>query len=74
MIPGGLLVTDPLPLPLLFTWRVDEVGGEVVNTAVQDLFASISIVPSLQSGSPAQNLKYHPPSGLGIRVTLPPLE
>lgn len=67
LIPEGLLVTVPLPVPLMFTVST----GFCENVAVTDLLASIVIwhVP-VPLHAPPQPLKDQPESGLAVSVTV----
>ena len=57
-MPGGLLVTVPLPVPCLLTVKVGRCTPDPSpKRAVQVLSALMVIVPVLQAGSPVQALK-----------------
>ena len=73
LIPGGLLVTVPPPLPALVTTNVGFwVSVPTWKRAVQVLSALITSTPSLQSASPLQPWKVEPPRGLPERMTTVP--
>src|SRR6185295_860195 len=66
LIPAGLLVTAPVPVPDLLTVRV---FGFSVNVAVQPLSADIVRPPSVQSASPLHAAKKEPAAGVAVKVT-----
>jgi hypothetical protein len=80
LIPEGLLVMVPLPLPPLlnpdamFTVRPYPPAGFRLNVAVQDLFADIVTTPSKQSVSPLQPANVDPTAGVAVRETTVPEE
>lgn len=71
MIPGGVDVTDPLPLPLVSTARLNT----ALNPAVTDCAAVIVTVhvPEVFVQAPAQPLKTEPVPGVAVSVTTAPL-
>jgi hypothetical protein len=71
LIPEGLEVTVPLPLPVLVNVRLN--CWVVLNVAVQLLLAFIVTEPSLQSELPLQPAKVEPLAGLAVSVTTCPL-
>jgi hypothetical protein len=79
LIPAGLLVTVPLPVPPLLnpdtmlTVRVYP-GGFSVNVAVQVLLAVIVMFPYTQSASPLQLANVEPEAGVALRDTTVPEE
>lgn len=68
LMPGGLLVTVPLPAPVLLTNNV-YVTIVVVNVARQLLSLFIVNRPSVQPGSPVQPVKVEPLSAAALSVT-----
>jgi hypothetical protein len=71
LIPAGLLVTVPVPVPARFTESVYVLMR--LNTAVQFMLAFIVTVPSLQSVSPDQFAKLEPVAGAAVNFTMVPL-
>ncbi len=70
LIPAGLEVTVPLPVPDLVTVRVKVWRLKV---AVQVLLAVMVTEASEQSASPVQPAKTDPLAGVAVRVTTVPL-
>ncbi len=73
LIPAGLLVTVPLPLPALVTVRVNPIVK--VKVAVTDLLASMRTVQvvAVPLQAPLQPVKVEPAAGVAVRVTVVPL-
>jgi hypothetical protein len=77
LIPVGLLVTVPFPVPLLvtalttFTESVN-CWGELLNVAVQVKLALMATVPVVQP-EPDQPAKVEPAAGMAVKVTELPL-
>jgi hypothetical protein len=72
LIPVGLLVTVPVPVPARFTESVYVLM--TLKTAVQFMLAFIVTLPSLQSASPDQVAKVEPVAGAAVNfTTLPPV-
>jgi hypothetical protein len=67
LMPAGLLVTVPLPVPIFVRVRV--LGTERVNVAVQLRVADIVTLPSVQSASPVQPANVDPATGVAVRAT-----
>jgi hypothetical protein len=65
--PAGLLVTVPLPLPVLVIVRL--LGGINVKVAVQLRAADIVTLPSVQSASPVQPTSVEPVAGVALHCT-----
>jgi hypothetical protein len=73
LIPAGVLVTAPLPVPVLATDRMNVVWeGWEVKVAVQVLATSIVTTPVLQP-VPVQPAKVEPVAGVAVKVTSTPL-
>lgn len=70
LIPAGLLVTVPLPVPAFVTVRVNVVTS--VKVAVTDLLVFITIVhvEVVPLQSPLQLLKVEPVLGVAVSVTV----
>ena len=71
LIPVGLLVTLPVPVPARFTVSVYAVIR--LNTAVQLMLPLIVTLPSLQSAWPDQLAKVEPLAGVAVNFTSVPL-
>ena len=71
LIPAGLLVTVPLPVPAFEI--VNVLGGAALNVAVQLRAADIVTLPSLQSASPVQPANVDPETGVAVNVTTCPV-
>jgi len=72
LIPVGLLVTVPVPVPARLTVSVYAVMR--LNTAVQLMLAFIVTLPSVQSALPNQLAKVEPVAGAAVNfTTLPPV-
>ena len=72
LIPAGLLVTAPVPVPARVTASV--YVAIKLKTAVQLMLPFIVTLPSLQSASPDQFAKVEPEAGAGVNfTTLPPV-
>ena len=67
LMPAGLDVTEPVPVPAFATVRV--FVGIKLNVAVQLRSADIVTLPSLQSVSPVQPAKREPDAGDAVSVT-----
>jgi hypothetical protein len=72
LIPAGLLVTVPLPVPTLDMARVFVGVASSEKVAVQFRFADIVTLPSVQSASPVQPANADPATGVAVRVTTCP--
>jgi len=72
LIPAGLEVTVPLPVPDLLT---DSVNVCTLNVAVTDVaaFMVTEHVPVPEQPPPLQPAKVDPPAGLAVSVTDVPL-
>jgi hypothetical protein len=70
LIPAGLLVTVPLPVPAFA--MVNVLGAAVLNVAVQLRLADSVTLPSLQSASPVQPANVDPAVGVAVNVTTCP--
>ena len=72
LMPAGLLVTVPVPVPALFTVRME---GTALNVAVTDLLALITTVhvPVPLHPLPFQPPKVDPAAGIAVNVTEVPL-
>jgi len=72
LIPAGLEVTVPLPVPVLLTVR-----GKVcllnVAVTVVDAFMVTAQVPVPEQPPPLQPVKVDPPAAAAVRVTTVPL-
>ena len=72
LIPVGLLVTVPVPVPTRLTESVYVLMR--LNTAVHVMLAFIVTLPSLQSALPDQLAKVEPLAGAAVNfTTLPPV-
>ena len=72
LIPVGLLVTVPVPVPTRLTESVYVLMR--LNTAVHVMLAFIVTLPSLQSALPDQLAKVEPLEGAAVNfTTLPPV-
>jgi hypothetical protein len=69
LIPAGVLVTVPLPVPVLLMVSVLGGVGSMMNVAVQFRFAVIVTLPSLQSASPLQLPNNDPTAGVAVNTT-----
>jgi hypothetical protein len=72
LIPAGLLVTVPLPVPTLDMARVFVGVASSEKVAVQFRFADIVTLPSVQSASPLQAVNDDPAAGVGVSATTCP--
>jgi hypothetical protein len=70
LIPVGLLVTVPVPVPARFTESVYVLIR--LKTAVQVMLAFIVTVPSMQSAFPDQLAKVEPLTGAALKLTTVP--
>ena len=70
LIPAGLDVTDPDPVPLIVTASV--LGGITSNVAVQLRGSLMVTLLSAQSAPPLHPANVEPASGLGMRLTIVP--
>jgi hypothetical protein len=76
LIPAGLLVTDPLPVPDSATPNVFVVGPLAVNVAVTFwslVIGTTQVVAVPEQPPPDQPANVVPEAGLSVRVTLLPL-
>ena len=72
LIPVGLLVTVPVPVPARLTVSVYAVMR--LNTAVQFILPFMVTLPSLQSALPDQLVKLEPLAGAAVNfTTVPPV-
>jgi hypothetical protein len=70
LMPAGLLLTVPLPVPALLTVRVKVLGGAVLKVALTDLAASIVTVQlPVPLQAPPHPANTEPEAGVGVRVT-----
>jgi len=67
LMPAGLEVTFPLPVPVRVIVRVE--GGIKLKVAVQPRSEDIVMLPSEQSASPVQPAKAEPAAGVAVSVT-----
>ncbi len=72
LIPVGLVVTVPEPVPVFDTVRVKVASGFRSNVAVQVRAAFIVTWPSLQSASPVHPANIDPALAVGVSVTTVP--
>ena len=72
LIPAGLVVTVPEPVPVFDTVRVKVSSGFRSNVAVQVRAAFIVTWPSLQSASPVHPANIDPALAVGVSVTTVP--
>ena len=72
MIPAGLDVTVPLPVPVLPTVRVNVCRVKVAVTDRAALMVTVQVVPETVS-QPLQLVNVDPPAALAVRVTAVPL-
>ena len=72
MIPGGLEVTVPLPVPVLFTVRVKRSRVKVMVTARAAFMVTVQVVPETAS-QPLPPVTVDPASAVAVRVTTVPL-
>jgi hypothetical protein len=72
VMPVGLLVTPPLPVPELVT--VSEYVDWSANVAVTEVFAlSVTEQAPVPLHAPLQPVKVEPVAGVAVRVTAVPL-
>jgi hypothetical protein len=69
LMPAGLLVTVPVPVPTLVTVKA---GGVNVKVAVQLRSTDIVIEPSRQSASPLHAAKVDPRPGVAVKSMIVP--
>jgi hypothetical protein len=72
LMPAGLLVTVPLPVPALLTVS-EYVIGMRLKAAVQLMLLLTVMLPVEQAASPDQPAKMEPLAATGVRVTAAPL-
>ena len=72
MMPAGLLVTVPLPVPAFVIERTSVCGACGLKVAVQVLLAFIVTEPVVQP-VPLQPAKVEPVAGVAVKVTEVPL-
>ena len=72
LIPAGLDVTVPLPVPALPTERVNVCRVKVAVTDRAALMVTLQVVPETVS-QPLQLVNVDPPAALAVRVTVVPL-
>ena len=72
LMPAGLLVTVPLPVPAFVIERVKVCGACGLKVAVQVLLAFIVTEPVVQP-VPLQPAKVEPVAGVAVKVTEVPL-
>jgi hypothetical protein len=72
LMPAGLLVTVPLPVPALLTVS-EYVMGMRLKAAVQLMLLLTVMLPVEQAASPDQPAKMEPLAATGVRVTAAPL-
>ena len=72
VIPAGLVVTVPEPLPVFDTVRMKVTIGLRSNVAVQLRFAFIVTLPLLQSAAPPQPTNVDPVLAVAVSVTAVP--
>ena len=72
LIPGGLELTLPLPIPARLTVRMKRCRSKVAVTDLDALIVTVQVAPETAS-HPFQPLKVDPLAGLAVRVTLVPL-
>jgi len=71
LIPGGLEVAVPLPVPARLTVRVKRCAVKVAVTDFAAVIVTVHVVPETVS-NPHQAVKVDPLAGLAVRVTLMP--
>jgi len=72
LIPAGLEVTVPLPVPVLLTVRENVCALKVAVTVVAAFMVTVQL-PVPEQPPPLQPEKVEPPAGLAVRVTAVPL-
>ena len=72
VIPAGLEVTVPLPVPALPTERVNVCRLKVAVTDRAALMVTLQLAPETVS-QPLQVVNVDPPAALAVRVTVVPL-
>ena len=72
LIPEGLEVTVPLPVPALLTVRVKRCRVKVAVTDLDAFMVTEQVVPETVS-HPLQPVKVDPVAGVAVRVTTVPL-
>ena len=72
LIPAGLDVTVPLPVPALLTDRLNCWTLKVAETEVAAFMVTLH-VPVPEQPPPLQPLKVDPPAAAAVRVTTVPL-
>jgi len=72
LIPDGLELTVPLPVPVLLTVRTKLDESNVAVTVLAIFIVTVHVVPDTVS-HPLQLPKVDPPAALAVRVTLVPL-
>jgi hypothetical protein len=72
LIPLGVLVTFPDPVPCFCSVRVDKLtGGSNVAVTARSLLMSTEHVPAPEQ-APPQATKVEPPCGVAVRFTIVP--
>ena len=72
LIPAGLEVTVPLPLPVLVTVSTKRGGSKVAVTVFAAFMVTVHVAPETVL-QPLQPANVDPPEALAVRVTLVPL-
>jgi len=72
VIPAGVLVTVPLPVPALLTVRMKVCGSKVAVTVVAAVRVTVQAPVPVQP-PPLQPVKTEPLAGVGVSVTAVPL-
>jgi len=72
LIPGGLEVAVPFPVPARLTVRVKRCAVKVALTDFAAVIVTVHVAPETVS-HPLQPLNVDPLAGLAVRVTLMPL-
>jgi len=72
LIPGGLEVAVPFPVPARLTVRVKRCAVKVAVTDFAAVIVTVHVAPETVS-HPLQPLNVDPLAGLAVRVTLMPL-
>ena len=72
MIPAGVLLTVPVPVPALLTPRLTELSAKVAVTVVSALRTTVQESVPLHP-PPLQPVNVDPVPGAAVRVTMVPL-
>jgi hypothetical protein len=72
LIPGGLELTLPVPLPVLVTVRTKRGALKVAVTVLAAVMVTVHVAPETVL-HPLQPPKVDPPDALAVRVTVVPL-